>query len=74
MGVFSLQIVGMTASVGVGQATTEDGAVSHMIKIFSNLDLDEISTVEKPENKKEMKKFVPIPSEGKINLHKFNKN
>ncbi|CAC5388882.1 IFIH1 [Mytilus coruscus] len=60
------QIVGLTASIGVGAATTEDGAISHMIKIFSNLDVHEISTVE--ENKQEMKKFVAIPTEEHVKM------
>ncbi|CAG2229008.1 IFIH1 [Mytilus edulis] len=61
------QIVGLTASIGVGADTAEEGAIQHMIKIFSNLDVHEISTVER--NKEEMKKFVAIPTEGKGNLN-----
>ncbi|XP_052100748.1 interferon-induced helicase C domain-containing protein 1-like isoform X2 [Mytilus californianus] len=60
------QIVGLTASIGVGAATTEDGAITHMIKIFSNLDVHEISTVER--NKEEMKKFVAIPTEEHVKM------
>ncbi|XP_071167913.1 interferon-induced helicase C domain-containing protein 1-like [Mytilus edulis] len=60
------QIVGLTASIGVGPATTEDGAIAHMIKIFSNLDVHEISTVEA--NKEEMKKFVAIPTEEHVKM------
>ncbi|VDI76991.1 Hypothetical predicted protein, partial [Mytilus galloprovincialis] len=60
------QIVGLTASIGVGAATAEEGAIQHMIKIFSNLDVHEISTVEK--NKEEMKKFVAIPTEEHVKM------
>ncbi|XP_071170930.1 ATP-dependent RNA helicase DHX58-like [Mytilus edulis] len=63
------QIVGLTASIGVGAATTEDGAITHMIKIFSNLDVHEISTVE--ENKEEMKKCVAIPTEEYVRMEVY---
>lgn len=62
LSLYLIKIVGLTASIGVGAATAEEGAIQHMIKIFSNLDVHEISTVEK--NKEEMKKFVAIPTEG----------
>ncbi|VDI79162.1 ATP-dependent RNA helicase DDX58, partial [Mytilus galloprovincialis] len=60
------QIVGLTASIGVGADTAEEGAIQHMIKIFSNLDVHEISTVER--NKEEMKKFVAIPTEEHVKM------
>lgn len=52
----------MTASIGIGKADTEKDAVTYMLNICANMDVDEISTVEK--YKDDMRKHVPVPSEG----------
>ncbi|XP_078667982.1 ATP-dependent RNA helicase DHX58-like isoform X2 [Branchiostoma floridae x Branchiostoma belcheri] len=53
------QIVGLTASPGVGGARTHEKAVSHILQILANLDASKIKTAEKHEE--ELKKVVGQP-------------
>ena len=58
-----LQIVGLTASVGVGKARNQEKAVEHIKSLMANLDSQEISTVNN--NMTELRQFVSMPEEGK---------
>ena len=40
-----MQIVGLSATLGIGGSTTEEGALKHMVRICANLDVTEISKV-----------------------------
>ncbi|XP_070540432.1 antiviral innate immune response receptor RIG-I-like [Ptychodera flava] len=60
------QIVGLTASLGVGKSRTQQLAVEHILKICANLDADKISTVVK--NKNELQRYVPVPDEELLNV------
>jgi len=63
--------MGMTASLGVGQADKEDKAVEHVIKICANLDSMKLCTVE--ENKTELEECVHSPIDCKyiLNISRF---
>uniref|UniRef100_A0A4W3IKE8 RNA helicase n=1 Tax=Callorhinchus milii TaxID=7868 RepID=A0A4W3IKE8_CALMI len=50
------QIVGLTASIGVGDAKTVQETMQHIFQICANLDMETISTVR--ENLTELEKFV----------------
>ncbi|XP_067839659.1 antiviral innate immune response receptor RIG-I-like isoform X3 [Heptranchias perlo] len=50
------QIIGLTASVGVGDAKTVRDTVNYIIQICANLDAETISTVKK--NEEELAKYV----------------
>ncbi|MGH0148345.1 UNVERIFIED_CONTAM: hypothetical protein FKN15_012890 [Acipenser sinensis] len=54
------QIVGLTASVGVGKSKNVDGALEHIYQLCANLDTHTLSTVTKHLN--ELRKFVFVPS------------
>ncbi|KAK1174279.1 antiviral innate immune response receptor RIG-I-like [Acipenser oxyrinchus oxyrinchus] len=54
------QIVGMTASVGVGKSKNVDGALEHIYQLCASLDTHTLSTVTKHLN--ELRKFVFVPS------------
>ena len=60
---FVLQVVGLTASIGVEKAKNIPEAEINILKICSNLDAVCISMVKKYE--KEMEELVPVPKEGK---------
>ena len=61
----TIQIVGLTASVGVGSARDLDKAREHILSLCANLDaVDGISIVVKHEE--ELKKFVNKPKEGQF--------
>ncbi|PAV85160.1 hypothetical protein WR25_04431 [Diploscapter pachys] len=64
------QIIGLTASLGVGKGSKNDvAALQHIVEICANLDCKEISLVQK--NKEELKKFSPVTPDGKIFLSNF---
>ncbi|XP_078732331.1 antiviral innate immune response receptor RIG-I isoform X1 [Lampetra fluviatilis] len=52
------QIVGLTASVGVGENKSLKGAIDHILMLCANMDTCVISTVRR--NLKELAQFVPI--------------
>ncbi|KAK5970215.1 hypothetical protein GCK32_000933 [Trichostrongylus colubriformis] len=52
------QIIGLTASLGVGGKSTEKDAVGHVVKLCAMLNCKVISTVRK--NVKELRNFSPI--------------
>ncbi|XP_041102623.1 antiviral innate immune response receptor RIG-I-like [Polyodon spathula] len=54
------QIVGLTASVGVGKSKNADGALEHIYQLCASLDTHTLSTVTTHLN--ELSKFVFIPS------------
>lgn len=55
------QIVGLTASVGVGKAKNEEKAVEHIKHLMANLDAQVISTVKN--NVSELRQHVSLPEE-----------
>ena len=57
----SFQIIGLTASVGVGGARMAKQAVEHILKLAANLDC-RITTVQ--ENRQELDANVVKPEEG----------
>ncbi|XP_005104273.2 probable ATP-dependent RNA helicase DHX58, partial [Aplysia californica] len=61
------QIVGLTASFGIGNATTNvEGAYMNIVNICGNLDVTKISTVTKHVD--EMLKHSPVPVEETVDL------
>ena len=58
----SLQIVGMTASVGVGKARNRNAAMEHILKLCANLDSQHLKTVRK--NWKELDDHVKKADQG----------
>ena len=56
--------MGLTASVGVGKAKTDQTAVNWIQTLMANLDVGELCTVQK--NSEELSEFVSIPQEGKL--------
>ena len=52
------QIIGLTASLGVGKSKNIEDAVNHLIKKCANLDAHFISKVEKNENRRELLEFT----------------
>ncbi|KAK3594736.1 hypothetical protein CHS0354_014161 [Potamilus streckersoni] len=60
------QIVGMTASIGVGKSTSDDEAVDYIISVMANLDTCKLSTVEK--YREEIEKYISRPKEDKIKM------
>ncbi|XP_061190504.1 antiviral innate immune response receptor RIG-I-like [Saccostrea echinata] len=66
------QIVGLTATIGVGDSSTEDGALQHMLRICANLDTLEISTVRR--NLEEFQKHVAVPKEETIKMGQKEKD
>uniref|UniRef100_A0A4W3IN27 RNA helicase n=1 Tax=Callorhinchus milii TaxID=7868 RepID=A0A4W3IN27_CALMI len=57
------QIVGLTASIGVGDAKTVQETMQHIFQICANLDMETISTVR--ENLTELEKFVFVSEKRK---------
>ncbi|XP_006009599.1 probable ATP-dependent RNA helicase DDX58 [Latimeria chalumnae] len=53
------QIVGLTASVGVGNSRSVQQAVDHICHLCASLDVNVISTVR--ENKEELERYVYVP-------------
>ena len=59
-----LQIVGLTASVGVGRAKTTDGAIAWIKTMMANMDAEELATVRV--NAVELSEYVIVPDQSKI--------
>ncbi len=55
------QVVGLTASVGVGSARTHQKAVDHILTLCANLDAQGVVTVE--EHRSDLEKYVNKPDE-----------
>ncbi|KAL4232265.1 Caspase recruitment domain [Mactra antiquata] len=64
------QIVGLTASIGVGKSRTEDEAVDYIIRVMACLDVRILSTVDK--NIAALSKHINMPEEETIALLKPN--
>ena len=62
------QIVGLTASIGVGSGKTFKGAIDHVIKICSHLDAKILMTVK--DNKEELARFCNSPDSNILNVPK----
>ena len=58
------QVLGLTASMGVGKASTAYEAEYHIMKMCANLDAEEICTVQDPRNKEELRQIRDNPEEG----------
>ena len=56
-----MQIVGLTASIGIEKASTVDKAVESVLAIMANLDVNSITVVKK--NLDELELTVPKPDE-----------
>ena len=59
-----IQVIGLTASVGVGKARSMKQAVDHVLTLCANLDCQDISTV--TENIAELNRHVNKPNEGDL--------
>ena len=58
----NFQIIGLTASVGVGKAKDVKQAVQHIKSLMANLDSAVICTVQN--NMSELRRYVNVPDEG----------
>ena len=56
---FPCQVVGLTASLGVGDTDKISKAVEHILQICGNLDAEAVSTVQ--ENREELEKYANTP-------------
>ncbi|XP_055865717.1 antiviral innate immune response receptor RIG-I-like [Biomphalaria glabrata] len=57
------QVIGLTASIGIGKADTDELAVKSIMEICGNLDAVHVAIVQKEKNKEELEKLVPTPHE-----------
>lgn len=60
------QVVGLTASVGVGGADTTPAARQHVLSVCANMDAQNISTVVQYQD--ELAEYVSVPMDGKISF------
>ena len=69
-----MQIVGLTASLGVGKAKNPKEAGRHILQLCANLDAECISTVD--ENADELKKYEidNVPVRKMISVEKSREN
>lgn len=63
-----VKVIGLTATIGVGNANNDKQAVDHMLKICANLDVETIATVEDENNIADMRKFTSRPKEGMCSI------
>lgn len=61
----SLQVLGLTASVGVGDAKTVEDAMLHICKLCAALDASVIATVRDRANMEELEQVVYKPQKSK---------
>jgi len=59
-----MQVIGLTASVGVGKAKSMQQAVDHVLSLCANLDCRDISTVS--DSVAELNRHVNKPHEGAV--------
>jgi len=59
-----MQVIGLTASVGVGKAKSMKQAVDYVLTVCANLDCQDISTVS--DNIAELNEHVNKPNEGAV--------
>ena len=64
-----IQVIGLTASVGVGKAKSMKQAVDHVLTVCANLDCQDISTVS--ENIDVLNEHVNKPDEGRYSYVSF---
>ncbi|XP_038046192.1 probable ATP-dependent RNA helicase DHX58 [Patiria miniata] len=57
------QVLGLTASMGVGKASNLSEAESHIMKMCANLDVEKICTVQDQQNKEELRQIRDKPEE-----------
>ena len=57
-----LQVVGLTASVGVGKKANLEGAVEHIVKLCAHMDALKLCTV--TQNVQEQSQFISQPTQG----------
>ncbi|KAL4219703.1 Caspase recruitment domain [Mactra antiquata] len=62
------QVVGLTASIGVGKSRTDDEAVDYILRVMACLDVTFLSTVKN--NIEALKKHVNLPEQERIPLQK----
>ncbi|KAL3863245.1 hypothetical protein ACJMK2_005010 [Sinanodonta woodiana] len=55
------QVVGLTASIGVGKSSTVDEAVNYILGIMANMDVYKLSTVQK--YRQDLEKHVSVPKD-----------
>jgi len=58
-------VVGLTASPGVGQATSTEKAVEHILQLCANMAASEVCTVRNTKNLEELQKHVNQPNDGR---------
>lgn len=58
------QVIGLTASPGVGKAKGDEDAIEHLVKLCANLDASDICTVKNKDNLAELQQNVNVPIEG----------
>jgi len=63
------QVVGLTASLGVGKSRSDTEAVDHITRVCALLDVRHLSTVEKCKEELRSKVSLNIPTEGYILIH-----
>ena len=59
-----LQVIGFTASLGVGKGSSLGSAMEHIRAIMANMDADSLVTVRK--NKQDLDDYVNIPEQCKL--------
>lgn len=59
-----LQVVGLTASIGVGNSKTDEEALNYILRVCACLDCRILSTVER--HKEDLKPYINKPEEGSL--------
>ena len=60
------QVIGLTASPGVGPQSTIESVVSHIQQLCYIMDVERICTVQDDNNKQELQYFINVPKHGKL--------